>query len=275
MIKDFFRVIFKSVWLPRLRKCNNEDLPGINILGTGPSMKDSIPYLMMHKESHIMALNDFAYSDFYAQITPRYYMLIDPVYWLKEVHEEGVKERDRLFDCLNTKTKWRIDLFIPSTGYKIGLVQNKLRMNKNISVRPINVTQATPRYSKFYFYLLDHNLTIPTQNVLATALVVAILLGYKKIGLHGAEHSWTENMRVNEDNILCTVNRHFYDEPEILRPWVGTNGKPMEISTLLFYLSNTFKSYKVIDRYAKQKRVRIINYTPKSYIDAFERGSLE
>ena len=274
MIKDIARIMVKSVWQPRLNRCDRPDLPELNILGTGPSMNNSIGFLQKNKDAHIMVLNDFAISRYFTELKPRYYMLIDPVYWKINTHEEGETERNRLYDCLINNIEWKMDIFIPSEGYKMGYVKERLKSNHNITVRPVNTYNVKVRVSRLYFFLLDHNLTTPSQNVLATSLVTALLLGYKNIGLHGAEHSWTEFMRVDDNNTLCTINKHFYDEPEILKPWIGTNGKPMEIANILFYLSETFRSYRVIAKYAESKHAKIINYTPGSYIDAFQRQNL-
>ena len=109
-------------------------------------------------------------------------------------------------------------------------------------------------------------------NVLQPTIFNAIKMGYKEIRLYGVYHSWTEEIRVNDKNEVCLIDRHFYDEKNIkLLPLKKTNGEILKMYEILSDLSKVFFSYCQVRKYADYKKCKIINCTENSYIDAFER----
>lgn len=288
MIKERVKALFMSILYSyrifiyiqrKYRLCySSTKKKYIYVLGTGPSLKDSLNSLLSNDigETDFFAVNNFAISKYYPIVKPKFYILLDPAYWLpyNQTNDYDVKEREAIFSDLNDKTSWSMDLFIPSNIYKKGVLKSKI-INRNIKVRAINYTNFYPTDSWFYHsIILKQNFgVVPVGNVLGQAIYASINLGYEKITLLGAEHSWTKDLRVNVDNQVCTIRRHFYDGgiEGVLIPWQKSNGKPFRMYEILRSISNHFYGYEVLNRYAKRLNVRIYNYTPESFIDAFER----
>ena len=113
------------------------------------------------------------------------------------------------------------------------------------------------------------------QNVLVPSIFNGINMGYNEIIIYGADHSWTENIRINNANQVCLTDSHFYDQEEVsLKPWrKATEGREIyKMYEILWDLSNTFKSYHTLREYADTQGCHIVNKTGGSYIDAFDRA---
>lgn len=98
-------------------------------------------------------------------------------------------------------------------------------------------------------------------------------MGYKKILLFGADHTWTKTLDVDDENFVVTVQPHFYEDNEEERRRVRDTYRGIRLHQVLESMSIAFKSYWEIKDYARAKGVEIINGTPGSMIDAFSRGS--
>ena len=44
-------------------------------------------------------------------------------------------------------------------------------------------------------------------------------MGFKTLNIYGADHSWSEDLRVDNNNRVCKISRHFYDE--VLLPQIS------------------------------------------------------
>ena len=111
------------------------------------------------------------------------------------------------------------------------------------------------------------------QNVVIPSIFIGINEGYKQIDLYGVDHSWTKEIRVNNNNQVCLINSHFFDNktPE-LKPWHKGIGEPVyKMHEILRDLAWMFDGYYKLREYADNIGCRIINKTPDSFIDAFER----
>lgn len=245
----------------------------INILGTGPSLKESLKSINSQaRKVDSFAMNDFAISELFLDAKPTYYILVDEAYWLSEtyIQKKDHERRKMVFDNLLSKTDWKLELFIPSNVFKQKTLAF-LEENHNIIIRPINLASLSLVDKGLYYKLLSLNIAASFNNVLAVAIYIAINLGYETINIYGAEHSWTKDIRVNDKNQVCTISRHFYEEEEKLVPWMTSDNKNMEMQTILLYLQRHFRAYKLLNKYALMHSVEIINRTPNSFIDAFKR----
>ena len=50
------------------------------------------------------------------------------------------------------------------------------------------------------------------HNVLIPSIILSMRMGFKKIYLAGADHSWLKEIFVSEDNEVFLTQKHFYDE---------------------------------------------------------------
>ena len=90
--------------------------------------------------------------------------------------------------------------------------------------------------------------------------------------MFGVEHSWLNHISVTENNEALVNQKHFYDYKNSKSKTMHYGGKRVrKLHEILhkFYLS--FKAYKEISNYVKNKETQIYNCTKGSFIDAFDR----
>ena len=104
--------------------------------------------------------------------------------------------------------------------------------------------------------------------------MIALLCGYNKIYVAGADHSWTKTLSVDDNNNVVSIQPHFYreDEKEVKR--VNTEYMHYPLHQILYSFYVAFRSYHTIERFARHINRQIINITPESFIDAFTRKKL-
>lgn len=254
-------------------KYKKRTLGCIYVLGNGPSLKDKLAKIEATNDStSTFAVNDFGVSSYYAIIRPTYYMLVDPAYWNEEVNIADKELREKLYSNMNELTKWPMTLYVPSSVIKI-IKRRNFITNPNITIQPFNYTNFHPSQSSYFKFILKHNFgVVPVGNILGQAIYASIQLGYSEVQIYGAEHSWTEDIRVNDMNEVCTIKKHFFSEDEeTLIPWCKTNGEVFKMHEILTSLRNHFYGYWFLNWYSQEVGVKVFNCTPKSFIDAFER----
>ena len=149
-------------------------------------------------------------------------------------------------------------------------------LNKKVEVKTIYRFPVIHRFlpKKLEYFLYKKGISAPgSQNVLITSIYAMINMGYSKIFLYGADHSWTSQMIVNQSNQVCLSDHHFYDIlPSALNPWLKADGSPYKMHEILDDLRRAFYSYHELNSYALYiGAVTIINMTKMSFIDAFEK----
>ena len=119
----------------------------------------------------------------------------------------------------------------------------------------------------------NQNLAMPNvQNVLVAAIYLGIYLGYQTIELYGVEHSWTKNLYVNNENYVCINDNHFFDKDKIQDTYMlNVDGSHTKFHEVLREYADMFESYWELHKIAAEHQCRIVNMTPGSFIDAFER----
>jgi hypothetical protein len=124
-------------------------------------------------------------------------------------------------------------------------------------------------------WIMRNNWGLPRpHNVLIPSLVIAINMGYKKVFVAGADHSWMPYVRVTQKNEVVMVQKHFYDSKEAEEKAMynaSSKGCDRKLHEVLQKFTYAFKSYFVIQAYAKAQNCHIVNLTKGSYIDAFPR----
>jgi hypothetical protein len=247
----------------------------ICILGNGPSLSISLEEegnFISARE--IMSVNDFAFSNQYDLLQPAYYMLLDPDYWRNDSLPRLKSNREKLFQLINSKTTWRMLLLLPCKARNALNWHDIFQHNRNINICFFN---STPLYGLKYLMntLYSRNLGMPpAQNVLVAAIFVAINMGYKKIYLFGADHSWHEELILNDDNVVCLKDKHFYDDRESrIKPWQkgDRSGTTFKMHEIFDALSRMFEGYQYLAAYANVKKCKIFNASKRTYIDAFEK----
>ncbi len=272
------KVVLLSKWLLK-RSLPDKKHPNCIVLGNGPSLKrdlDTYPEFLENKD--LFGVNFFWKTDLFTRLKPRYYVIQSESYWLNEGKKDfNAKGRKMTFDGLVEKTQWSMTLFVPSFSKKFKKWQQTIAQNKNIRISFYNATPAEG-FDSLNIWLMKKNLAMPRpHNVLIPSVKIAVDLGYKHIYLLGADHTWLKDLFVADNNEVYLTQKHFYNEkqarPEVM--YQGQTTKVRNLPQVLMKFVYAFNSYFELKKYAKKKNSHILNATKGSFIDAFDRYSLE
>ena len=249
------------------------------ILGNGPSLNDTLknnPAAIL-QEFDLMAVNAAACSEQFSALQPKLYILNAVTYFQNdsELSPFYIQAKNDLFEALKEKTRWDMTLLVPFRAKKSIEFQMLITSNPNLTASYFNQTPVEGlKFWSHRWYNLGWGMPRP-HNVLIPGIMVGIRLGYKTIGMVGADHSWLADLSVNENNEALLRHVHYYatdgTQPMKVEDRIDRPRKLHEIIHK-FYLS--FKGYWQIKAYAKAKHVSIINASSISMIDAFDRKTL-
>jgi hypothetical protein len=277
-LETLTRVIFLSKWIGILKSEIAEKNKSCIIVGNGPSFKNTIKHDLETLKMHdLVCVNNFALTQYYEELCPKYYIINATVLFLGDSEQTEFYRimKINLFDALVQKTKWKIEIMVPFIAKKSKDFQNILKKNSNLNAIYYNHSSIEGfLFLKRFFFGLKLGTPRP-HNVVIPAIMNMIYLNFSKIGLVGVDHSWLGEITVNYKNETLVHQKHFYDEnssmPEKMQDYVS---RPRRLHEVLhkFYLS--FRGYWEIKTYAEQKQIKIYNCSDTSMIDAFERKQL-
>lgn len=257
--------------------CEKPNSNKLIILGNGPSLKENLENdLQLLQKSETMAVNKFCLTDAYESIKPKYYVIVDPLFMMDNVTDEYVKLQDEVFERFEEITTWDMQLFIASRGKDSARLKKLMQRRPNIQVNYISITTVEGVRSLSHYYYSKGWGTPFVGNVIISSLMTAINCGFKEIILLGIDHTIHSTAFVNSENLVCFRKQHYYDdEPVDIPVYVDLEETiPITMHDYLGHWVDTFKAYHQIKNYADTKDVKIINATPISNVDAFNRGML-
>jgi hypothetical protein len=259
-------------------KTHKKTADTIIVIGNGPSLKEQLETSLDFFSSNIcICVNNFVLTEYYTKVKPRIYILIDSAYFITSNDPEKEQEHLSTFNNLYSKTTWNID-FIVNSKYKNNDRILLLIKNQNINVLFINQDDHNNYLSKEEQYKLfnENKISVPAQTVLNTAIYLGIFWRYKNIILIGADTSWHEDIRVDQKtNQVYFEDKHFYDTKRRLIYSDTERTIPIKLHEELQNISNALRSYWLLREYAEYNSVSVFNASGKSWIDAFERKTLE
>ncbi len=284
IIKTIKKIFFSLKWL--LLQIKNENFKNhvsnikigsdksIAILGNGPSLIKDIEKLIKNDIDNYLVVNDFISSSLFNSVRPKYYILADPAYFDPNINDKSIEETLRLL-C---EIEYELFLFVPFIYFEIFSVNNPNSIsNINLKVIPYH-TNEYRGFERIRFYLYRAGLSMPkVQNVIIPAIFNSINMGYRNVYLLGVDHSWMTDLRVDENNNVCTIVRRFYDNnsDNILTPFLKISKEPYKIFEILSDLSITFFGYHILEKYSQIQKCKIYNLTMDSFIDAFEKKAIK
>lgn len=211
------------------------------IVATGPSINKLNPKIVNMLESEIIfGVNSLYKSNVCKNILPKYYTLMDNLYWDKS----SFTFSDICSKYENSPPTFITDVrasnFIPKD------INHILLYAKNYPVEKIK-------------YDISKNISI-TMNVVGYSIVSAMFMGFERIYLLGCDYS-----------LFCSpINNHCYDDREEM--------DKSDIRNLSFYLKYyhlTTEFHYLIARTAKNNGICIENLTDGSLLDAYPRNRAE
>ena len=249
----------------------------IVILANGPSLNKMIEkHGSFLENKECICVNFFPTTNKYDELKPRFTILSAPELWRETAPDNFRELSTNLFSAMRDKTTWQMIFFIPCEARKWEKWKEIIKTNKNISICYYNNTPVEGwKWLSHLLYDLKCGMPRP-QNILIPSIHILLAIGYKKIYLWGADHSWLKEISVDDQNNALVNQKHFYDEnaskPATMHK-AGTGKR--RLHEILYKFMKSFESYFVLRNYAEYKNASVINNTPGSFIDAFTKERLE
>lgn len=237
----------------------------IHILCTGPSLKQDLLELMSDKlfmEEDKICVNYFFHDEVIRELKPAIYCLADPVLF-KATHIG-------IFNEINTLVDWNMKLVIPLYGNEIIKTVKSMLTNTHITLVTISALLYNGfEKNRYKSWKTGHS--VPSfVNISVMASYIALNMGYSNIYLYGVEHTFFENMGVDDENRLFLTDSHFYSSE---KRYVLRNGQHWHIKDWLYDKYLTFLEHERIREYADYLGGTVVNCTKNSLIDAYIRLS--
>lgn len=266
-IKSCAKMLLQShrVSIPHI----NDNAQPLVIMGNGPSLNDTIgDHLSLLQNRPTLAVNFAACAPIFLTLRPRYYVLADPFFFSDATTDNLTLLRNRLRNDVD----WTMTLFVPW--------KNRRNASELTGNNPhIDIATFNPVGIEGFEWLENMAFSkgwgMPRpRNVLIPSIMTGISLGYEKIHIVGADHSWMKTISVNDQNRVISVQPHFYKDGEQEKTRIHTEYLQYPLHQIINSFYVAFRAYHTIRRYADTKGIDIINSTPESYIDAFPRKPL-
>ena len=277
LIRLLIKILCQGGWRYRLKPTDwKEKTKYLFAIGNGPSIKPQLEkYAAEISKYDCICVNHFADSDFFGQVKPRFYLVIDPYFFAEDSHEDYRAKVDKTYRCLNEKVSWNMTLFVPSRKAK-EFLKSKIS-NSKISTCIYNSTGISHRFEPFVFPFFKWNLaSLVGHNVLVSAIYIGLVIGYKNVIVLGGDYSWLESMSVDQDNnLLCSTKAHFYGSET--EPWYSSYRKDQisRVDSVLYLLSLSFRGHVLLNSFAIYMGSEVKNASAYSWVDAYKRISLQ
>lgn len=237
----------------------------IHILCTGPSLKQGLPELMSDKQfmaEEKICVNYFFQDAVIKELKPTMYCLADPCLFTSTCIG--------IFNEINTLVDWDMKLIIPLYGKETIRIVKSILTNKHITLVAISTLLYNGfEKNRYKSWKIGHS--VPSfVNISVMASYVALNMGYSNICLYGVEHSFFENMGVDDENRLYLTDTHFYGAE---KRYILHNGQYWHIKDWLYDKYLTFLEHERMRGYADYLGATIVNCTKNSLIDAYTRLS--
>lgn len=284
-----FLSIFKIIFFPK--GSSKFSIPSQNkellILGNGPSLKE----LLNSKKAYLdkkdlLCVNYFGRTDEFTELKPKIYVICSPEYFTKEEKEDFAVERQRTLDTIAQRTTWPMIFCIPALAKKTDFWNSKFKNHPFIKIF-FMATAPIEGFPSFENWAYKQFLGMPRpHNVLIPSIFLGINFNYKFIEIAGADHSWLQEIYVDEDNEVLLSQKHFYDKQAAKQEhyrdmskaqpmYNGGSAQTRKLHEVLEKFYYTFKSYWTLKRYAAFRKVSVVNITPNSWIDAFPKKAID
>ena len=282
-LKTGYNIIFSCFSLLRVLvfskynvKLNSiKDNGGCYILGNGPSLKHDLQYNFdFLNDKKIFVVNNFATSNYYKIIKPKYYVFADPAYWSLIETSETVKNCKITLEIIRDNTDWEMIIFVPSSAFKNSVFSDFFKKNKYVTLVDYNTTVISKKgFDCVNYFLFKKNLAAPhIQNVLVSSIYISMNIGFSEINILGSDHSWTKELFVNDENQVCTIDNHFYDVTKVkYNVFTRIDNSVYKMHEILRDYALMFEGYHQLKKYGDYLSVKIYNRTENSFIDAFEK----
>lgn len=264
-VKSLAKLVLQS--RPTTAKHEKPDGERLIIMANGPSLATTIAeHRKLLMSASTLAVNFAAMTPEFRGLKPRYYVLADPYFFADNSNDANlVRLRAGL-----ASADWPMTLLVP-----VRFAAEARKLYPNCALRTFNAV-GMEGFAPLSHFLYRMGAGMPRpRNVLIPSIMLGIAMGYKEIIVTGADHSWMQTLSVTDDNEVVSIQPHFYKDGEDEKARVRHDYRNYRLHQIVESFAVAFKSYHDIAAYAASRGVKIINATPGSFIDAFERKKAE
>lgn len=247
------------------------------VLATGPSFNED---LKRYKESiqteDAVAMNMFATSPLFAELHPRLYLLVDPLWFKPAEFMEKSTFKDNYINLRNaliSGVSWEMSLIVPDSAYDSDLIKS-LKSNTNIKIFYYNC-RVSMKGSLGLWFMKKGWTSPPAQTVANVAAGLGVVAGYEEVWMLGIDTSMHTMMRVDQKtNEMYLENQHFYGTKKE-KGYRGADKS--QAYTVAFFLGcavKMFEGYERIRELADYCGVKVINASSFSWVDSLERPNI-
>lgn len=241
----------------------------ILIIANGPSIKKTDLTHFITGEYDIAVLNDYPIKvkDFWT-IKPKYLVIVDPVYFIDTIKTDYIIDTQKNMTNTLRKIDWEFHV--------ITVFGNKMPVkNAKIVYEWLPVTSFPRDNFNLFCKLLYKNrfAQVGYRNVMGAALYYFITNMTNSVYIAGWDMSEFVNIRIDKNNILWYDDVHFYDNDEKNKLNTDDVGfvKSGDFYIHMKNYSDAFFQFKLLSDYSKWMHTRIINLSPYSFVDVFEK----
>lgn len=261
---SIIKVVLLSRWFGKLKEAAGSNDECVVLGGDSCLAKEINLNINFIQSRYKLCSNLFALSAEYELIKPEYYVITD-----RELWGSGSKSA-QLAESILSKTYWNIILLLPFAAKNSDLYQ-RLNSKKNFRIVYYNNIQVKG-FESLINILFSLNLGMPFQyNVLIPSIFLSLNLGFKKIFILGADHSFHESIIADESSRTNLNNGYVLPKQKAGIPVNKLYGNQFYIHEIFQKLHLTFQSYFILKNYAVYKNAVVQNASSKSFIDAFEK----
>lgn len=245
------------------------------ILANGPGLRSYLNGVTTPESCvDYMCVNLFALSESFDFFQPSHYVIFDPYFFVDLDDTDALGSR--VFSAIYQKTNWPMTLYIPLRFKRYRARLESLVPSSCLTIVFFRDAGFSVHANALTLPLMLSQLMIPKpQNVLVAAIYIALMRRYQTVYLEGADHSWHKYLYLDNDNRLMLKDVHFYDNNPKLSPFFKDPVQKVYFSMEELFLAfhRVHKSYSALRVVAEYMNVRIVNRTPDSFIDCFEKTS--
>lgn len=287
MIRRFIKQVYLSLlYAAQIRDWHFYKFPYLNkykgkkayIMSNGPSLRNTLKEfdegkIVINEDSFWVNLGPL--DEHFFQIKPKHLCFSDPMF-IRD-YEPKKEQVRKMYQMLNERVDWELTIygcFWKAKDHK------DLVSYSGITNPHIKFVKMNRKHCNDFAPNLRHRLyktgyfMVPDATIANTAIFLALIEGYNEIELYGCDHNQFLELAVNEKNQMCMRDTHFFDDKELeLRPIYKPYGDyaVWRVYEYLGFCTAQFKNHELLRKFADYLGTRIINCTPHSMIDSYER----
>lgn len=253
------------------------------VLVNGPSLKktfDDYDKGICKFDDNSFFVNLSPLDSHFFVIKPKHFCLSDPMFYQDYLpKKEAIR---KMYNLLEEKVDWDMYVYLcfPHKYEYDKILKYSGIKNPHIKFVFMNRKHCSNLNSKWRNWLYEKGWFMPEDGTIAnTAIYIALIEGYKEIELYGADHNMFLEFAVNDNNELCSYDTHYYDNGKpsmkVFKNTCSSEDKAWRVHEYMYVLYIMFRSHDLLRQFADYLGAKVINCTPGSMIDSYERKKIE